>query len=122
MLQRAAIKIVALFPPFVDHAPPPFFSRRRSPAKIPDVKESCVFFGGRELSRRGKRMDSVCRDRQPDFWQDSEEYSPNSAAKDATHCLTEDFCVLNSEHFFVRCVLELTLLGAPGIAHAYRVE
>ena len=57
----------------------------------------------------------------PDAWPDSEEYSPNSAAKDATHCLTEDFCVLNGEHYFVRCVLELPLVGAPGEAFGFGV-
>jgi hypothetical protein len=50
----------------------------------------------------------------PDFWQDAAEVSPNSALADSTHCLTEDFCILNNEHFFVRCVLMLPLIGYPG--------
>ena len=30
------------------------------------------------------------------------------------HFLSEDFCVLEGEHFFVRCVLDLPLLGTEG--------
>ena len=50
----------------------------------------------------------------PDFWQGSERPLPNSAIEGSTHCLTEDFCILGNEHYFVRCVLRLPLVGAPG--------
>jgi hypothetical protein len=50
----------------------------------------------------------------PDFWEESAQALPNSAITGATHCLTEDFCVLNNEHYFVRCILRLPLVGAPG--------
>jgi hypothetical protein len=49
----------------------------------------------------------------PDFWQDSEQPLPNSAIAGSTHCLTEDFCVLDKQHYFIRCVLRLPLIGAP---------
>jgi hypothetical protein len=50
----------------------------------------------------------------PDFWQAAEVYLPNSAVKNSANCLTEDFCVLDGEHYFIRCVLKLPLVGAPG--------
>jgi hypothetical protein len=57
----------------------------------------------------------------PDFWQDSTQPLPNSAAAGATHCLTEDFCILDGEHFFVRCILKLPLLGNPDDYFAFGV-
>jgi hypothetical protein len=50
----------------------------------------------------------------PDFWQGPEDYLPNSTVRDSAHCLTEDFCVLDGEHYFIRCILKLPLVGAPG--------
>ena len=50
----------------------------------------------------------------PDFWLDSELPLPNSAIAESRHCLTEDFCILDNEHYFVRCVLRLPLIGSPG--------
>ena len=49
----------------------------------------------------------------PEQWTGSEDYRPNSEARAASHILTEDFCVLEGEHYFVRCVLELPIAGAP---------
>jgi hypothetical protein len=49
----------------------------------------------------------------PDVWTGSDKALPNSAW-DATHCLTEDFCILEGEHYFVRCILHLPLVGDPG--------
>ena len=57
----------------------------------------------------------------PDPWQGPETYLPNSAVRDSTHCLTEDFCVLDGQHYFIRCVLELPLIGAPGECFAFGV-
>ena len=48
----------------------------------------------------------------PDFWQGSEEKSPNSEVQSSDNVLTEDFCVLRGENFFVRCVLKLPVIGA----------
>lgn len=47
----------------------------------------------------------------PDAWPGSEELSPNSTAATSTNFLSEDFCVLEEQHYFVRCVLELPVLG-----------
>lgn len=57
----------------------------------------------------------------PEQWQDDPEYQPNGAAAHESHVLTEDFCILNGEHFFVRCVLELPLIGAAGERFGYGV-
>jgi hypothetical protein len=50
----------------------------------------------------------------PDFWEGAEEYAPNVLALESTHFLSEDFCVLNDQHYFVRCVLGLPLIGLEG--------
>ena len=55
----------------------------------------------------------------PHAWPGSEEYGPNSAASTSTHFLSEDFCVLNDEHYFVRCILELSILGADNECFAF---
>lgn len=57
----------------------------------------------------------------PDFWQGDGEKRPNSEVLTSNHVLTEDFCVLNGEHFFVRCVLQLPILGAPDEHFGYGV-
>lgn len=57
----------------------------------------------------------------PDFWQESEDHLPNSAALKSTHCLSDDFCILENEHYFVRCVLRLPLVGSPGEFFAFGV-
>ena len=50
----------------------------------------------------------------PDFWPESEEKAPNSVALSSTHFLSDDFCVLRGQHFFLRCVLEFPILGTRG--------
>jgi len=57
----------------------------------------------------------------PDFWQGPEENRPNSAVLTSSNLLTEDFCVLNGEHFFVRCVLRLPITGTVDEHFAYGV-
>jgi hypothetical protein len=48
----------------------------------------------------------------PYHWQGPPERQSNSAVHDSTHCLTEDFCIIDAQHFFIRCLLELPLVGA----------
>jgi hypothetical protein len=50
----------------------------------------------------------------PDHWSGSEEKAPNSALDLTGDFLSEDFCVLAGEHFFVRAVLELPIAGGGG--------
>jgi hypothetical protein len=57
----------------------------------------------------------------PEFWQGSEEKSPNSEARTSDNILTEDFCVLGGEYFFVRCVLQLPVVGASGTHFGFGV-
>jgi hypothetical protein len=47
----------------------------------------------------------------PDPWPDERTYEPNSALRLEGNFLSEDFCVLEGEHFFVRCVLEIPVDG-----------
>ena len=47
----------------------------------------------------------------PDFWQGSTEKSPNSAVLGSDNVLAEDFCIIDGQHYFVRCVLELVWQG-----------
>ena len=39
----------------------------------------------------------------------------------STHFLSEDFCILHGQHFFVRCVLELPILASDGRALGFGV-
>jgi hypothetical protein len=57
----------------------------------------------------------------PDFWQPAGDPLPNSAVTSSTHCLTEDLCILEGEHYFVRCILQLPLVGAPGEHFAFGI-
>jgi hypothetical protein len=47
----------------------------------------------------------------PDPWPHGTGYEPNSALRTDGDFLSEDFCVLDGEHFMVRCVLELPVAG-----------
>jgi hypothetical protein len=57
----------------------------------------------------------------PDFWQGSEEQKPNSEVLYSSNILTQDFCILDSQHFFVRCVLPLPIIGATDQHFGYGV-
>jgi hypothetical protein len=57
----------------------------------------------------------------PDYWPDEKIIRPNSEVRSATHILTEDFCILDDEHFFIRGVLELPIIGAAGERFGYGV-
>lgn len=50
----------------------------------------------------------------PDYWGDEEVYEPNSMIRMDSDFLSEDFCVVAGDHFFVRTVLELPLVDGPG--------
>jgi hypothetical protein len=50
----------------------------------------------------------------PDQWPGAEDKAPNSALDLSGNFLSEDFCVLEGQHFFVRAVLELSILGSSG--------
>jgi len=47
----------------------------------------------------------------PDFWTGEKAYAPNSKLTLEGDFLSEDFCVIEGENFFVRCVLEFPIKG-----------
>jgi hypothetical protein len=57
----------------------------------------------------------------PDQWPGSAEKAPNEEVLRSTNFLSEDFCILEGEHFFVRCVLELPLKGTAGECFGFGV-
>jgi hypothetical protein len=50
----------------------------------------------------------------PALWPQSEDKSPNDELDMSADFLSEDFCVLNGQYFFVRCVLQLPVLNTGG--------
>jgi hypothetical protein len=69
--------------------------------------------------KHGGLFDLAC-DR-PQFWQGSKEKSPNSEVRTSDNVLTGDFCVVDGEHFFVRCVLQLPVVGVSGTCFGFGV-
>jgi len=57
----------------------------------------------------------------PEPWRGSEEKLPNSSLTGSNQCLTEDFCVLDGTHFFVRAVLPLAIIGSQNVDFCYGV-
>ena len=57
----------------------------------------------------------------PDYWRDSDDISSNSTVEKSQNFCSEDFCILDGEHFFVRCTLELPILGAGDQTFAYGI-
>jgi hypothetical protein len=57
----------------------------------------------------------------PAPWPEGQARSPNSIVSTSNHFLSEDFCVLNGESHFARCVLELPILGSNGARFGYGV-
>ena len=50
----------------------------------------------------------------PIHWEGLAEPLPNSEVRSSGNILTHDFCIVDGEHFFVRCVLELPVVAVPG--------
>lgn len=57
----------------------------------------------------------------PEQWPESEEKVANSEVLTSSHFLSEDFCVREGTDQFVRCVLEIPILGSGGQLFAYGV-
>jgi hypothetical protein len=70
-------------------------------------------------SKHAGVFDLVCS--KPDAWPGSDDWSENVELLNSNHILTEDFCVLNGEHFFVRCVVQLPILVEPGATFGFGV-
>jgi len=52
----------------------------------------------------------------PDYWEGPRTYEHNGAVRLDEDFLSEDFCVVGGEHFFVRCVFEIPVYG---LAHRF---
>ncbi len=51
----------------------------------------------------------------PDIWTgDPADAQPNTAIWDSGHVLTEDFCIVDAQYFFVRGVAHLPIIGGDG--------
>ena len=50
----------------------------------------------------------------PDFWQGPVVLSDNSDLNFDGDFLSEDFCVIDAKHFFIRCVFSFPLVGSDG--------
>jgi hypothetical protein len=49
----------------------------------------------------------------PDAWPGGEKARPNWRVATSSNILTEDFCIVNGEDFFVRCLLRLPIIDKP---------
>lgn len=54
-------------------------------------------------------FDLACE--RPDQFQ-GDDVRPNAELAGAENILTEDFCILDGQHYFVRCVLQLPIIGS----------
>lgn len=50
----------------------------------------------------------------PHAWEGCPDYSPNATVESSSNFLSQDFCVIDNTDFFVRCVLELPIIGGDG--------
>jgi hypothetical protein len=57
----------------------------------------------------------------PDSWPGGAEPRPNAEVLDSDNILTEDFCILNGEHFFVRCLLRLPIVDKPDVSLGFGI-
>jgi hypothetical protein len=57
----------------------------------------------------------------PVHFLDGGEPKPNRDIWSSAHILTEDFCIINNEDFFIRCVLELPIRGVADTKFSYGV-
>ena len=64
----------------------------------------------RSCSARHKGVFDLVADR-PDVWTDGGAPAPNSAITEASHILTEDFCIVRGTDYLIRVVLEARILG-----------
>ncbi len=57
----------------------------------------------------------------PDYWPGDAAPMPNSEVLTSSNILTEDFCVIGGEHFFVRCRLCLPIVGKPDVSLGFGI-
>ncbi|HET7788963.1 MAG TPA: DUF2199 domain-containing protein [Myxococcales bacterium] len=69
--------------------------------------------------RHAGLIDLACG--RPAPWPGGEDKVENGNATASSHFLSEDFCVLEGQHYFVRCILPIPILGSGGLHFAYGV-
>jgi hypothetical protein len=57
----------------------------------------------------------------PAPWPGGEEPKPNSEVLTSSNILTEDFSILDGEHFFVRCLLRLPIVTKPDVSFGFGI-
>jgi hypothetical protein len=57
----------------------------------------------------------------PDHWGGDIKPKPNWKVLSSPEVLTEDFCVMNGEKFFIRCRLPLPVIGTSDVAFGFNV-
>jgi hypothetical protein len=85
-----------------------FFGRKQPPSALDRLRGAgwdCASCG---IAHKGMFHLSAFA---PYFWEGLEEYEPNGAIRFDGDFLSEDFCVVGGEHFFVRCVFEIPVHG-----------
>lgn len=83
---------------------------RRKPTALDLLRDASWKCSSCDLDHRGM-FDLAAH--APDHWGTIEEREPNSALRRDGDFLSQDFCVIHGEHFFVRCVLEIPVHGLP---------
>src|ERR1019366_7582768 len=55
----------------------------------------------------------------PDAWLGGGEAAPNWKVATSSNILTEDFCIVEGENFFVRCLLSLPIVTKPDVSFTF---
>ena len=55
----------------------------------------------------------------PDAWLGGGEAAPNWKVATSSNILTEDFCIVEGENFFVRCLLRLPIVTKPDVSFTF---
>ena len=57
----------------------------------------------------------------PEPWEGDEEPRPDTELRSSNNILTKNFCVLDGDSFFVRCVLKLPIIGSVDSSFGYGI-
>ena len=82
--------------------------RRRGPSALERLRDAAWTCASCEIEHRGMFDIGASA---PDHWGEVEAREPNSALRLEGDFLSEDFCVIGGEHFFVRGVFEIPVHG-----------
>lgn len=85
-----------------------WLGRRRSSAAL-SLLQSSAWRCGQCGNDHCGMFDIACH--APDYWDGEHDRESNNAVRLTSDFLSEDFCILGGEHFFVRCVFEIPVNG-----------